>query len=72
MKIESKYRWGTIDVMPLFPLVRINYYQPIIHMSKIMVYLYKTCEQINQFTIGYIINLSLCINNVFREQVENA
>ena len=35
-----------------------------------MVYLYATDEQINQFAISYIINPSLHINKVFREQVE--
>ena len=40
-------------------------------MSKRMVHIYSTYEQMNQFGIGYIINPSLKINRVFREQVEN-
>ena len=35
-------------------------------MSKRMVYLYATDEQIKQFSIGYMINPSLHINKVFR------
>ena len=68
-KIENKYRWETIDVIPLLPLIGLNYHQPIIHMSKIMVYIYTTDEQINQFPIGCMINPSLQINKLFREQV---
>ena len=37
-----------------------------------MVYLYTTYEQMNQFEIVYLINPSLHIDNVFREQVENS
>ena len=37
-------------------------------MSKKMVYLYATYEQINKFAIGFMINPSLHINKVFREQ----
>ena len=40
-------------------------------MFKRMVYLYAADEQINSFVIGYMINPSLHINKVFREQVEN-
>ena len=36
-----------------------------------MVYIYTTDEQINPFTIGYMINPPLHINQVLREQVEN-
>ena len=68
-KIEGKYIWETIDVIPLFPLVGLNHHQTILHMSRIMVYIYTTDEQINQFPIGCMINPSLQINNLFREQV---
>ena len=68
-RIETKYIWETNDFIPLFPLVGINYFQPIIQMPKIMVYIFTRYEQINQFTIGYMINPSLHINKMFREQV---
>ena len=47
---------GKIDAIPLFPLLGVNNFQPILHMSKILVYLYKTDKGINQFAIGYVIN----------------
>ena len=61
---------GKIIVIPLFPLIGVNHRQPIIHMSKITVYLYTTDEQMNKFAIGYMINPSLHVNRVFREEVE--
>ena len=71
IKIETKYRWETLDVIPLLPLVGVNHRQPILHMSKILVYMYTTDERINIFSIGYMINPTIHINKVFREQVKN-
>ena len=70
IKIETKYRWETLDVIPLFPLPGVNHCQPIVHMSKIIVHIYSTDKHINKFAIGYIINPSLHVNKVFREKVE--
>ena len=52
------------------PVVGFNNLQPILHISKIIVYCYSTDKSINQFAIGYMINPSLNCNKVFREQVE--
>ena len=41
-------------------------------MSKIIVYPYTTYKQINQFSIGYMINPSLHVNRVFREKIEKS
>ena len=68
--METKYRWETIDIISLFPLIGVNHRQPIIKTHNIMVYLYSTDEKTNQFAIGYMINPSLHTNRVFREQVE--
>ena len=57
-------------VIPLFPLLGVNNRQPLIHMSKILVYLYTTEKRINQFVIGYVINPTLQVNKVFREKFE--
>ena len=62
-KKETKYIWGTLDVIPLLPLVGVNCHQFILHMSQRMVYLYATDEQINNFQIGYMIHYSLHINS---------
>ena len=51
-------------------LVGVNHCQPILYMSKIMVYYYSTDETINPFAIGYMINPSLNCNKVFIVQVE--
>ena len=37
-----------------------------------MVHIYSIDDSINQFSIDYIINPSLHVNKVFREQVENS
>ena len=58
-KNPGKHKWETLDVIPLMPLVGVNNFQPILHMSKIMVNCYSTDETINQFSIGYMINPSL-------------
>ena len=63
---------GKIGVIPLLPLVGVNHNQPIIQISKWMVYIYATYEQINLFSIGYIINPSLHINKVFRENLKDS
>ena len=52
------------------PLLGVNNCQPIIHMSKILVYIYRTYKQVIKFSIGYMINPSLHINKVLREQVK--
>ena len=69
-KIETKYRWETLYFILLLLLVGVNHHRPILHMSKRMVHLYSTDERINPFAIFYMINPSLCVNKVFREQAE--
>ena len=61
---------GGIDVIPILPLLGVNHSQPILHMSKILVYLYTTYKQINPSAIGYMIKPTLHVNKVFRKQVE--
>ena len=63
--------WETLDFIPLFPLLGVVHFQPIVHVSKTMVQLYYTDESIIQLSIGYMIYPSLHVNKVFREQVEN-
>ena len=69
-RIKIKDRWGKIDVIPLLPLLGVNCRQPVLHMSKILVYLYATDKQINQFAINFIINPTFQVNKVFIEQVK--
>ena len=70
-KIETRYGWETLDVIPLLPSVGVNHCQHILHMSKIMVHIYSTGDRINPFAIGYMIKPFLNVNKVFREKVEN-
>ena len=49
----------------------LNHCQPILDIYKIMVHYYSTDETINQYSIGYMIKLSLNCNKVFRLQVKN-
>ena len=41
-KVPGKDKWETLDVIPLIPLVGVNYCQPLLHMSKIRVHCYST------------------------------
>ena len=60
---------GKIDVIPLFPLLGVNHRLHILHISKILVYLYTKYKRMNTFSIGYMINLVLHVHKVFRYQV---
>ena len=64
-KIPRKDRWENW-CYPLFPLLEVNHFQPILHMSKILVYIYTTDECIIKFTIGYMLNPIFHVNKVFR------
>ena len=65
----SKDRWEKIDVISLLQLLGVNNCQPLLHMSKIQVYLYTTYKRVSNVSICYMINPTLHINKVFREQV---
>ena len=71
-KVPGKDKWETLDIIPLMPLLGFNHRQPILHMYIRMVHCYSIDESIDQFAIGYMINPSLYVNKVFREQVEIA
>ena len=58
-----------INIIPLLSFLEVNNRQPVIHITKGLVYLSTTEKQINQFSIGYMINPTLHGNKVFREQV---
>ena len=62
----NNWRYSNIDIGRGKPSSTFNVY------VQRLVYIYTTEKQMNQFAIGYMINPSLHINNVFREQVENS
>ena len=70
-KEPSRDRWEKIDVIPLFTFLGVNNLQPILHMSERLVYIYTTEKQINKFAIGYMINPSLHVNELFIDKIEN-
>ena len=61
---------GKIDVITLLPLLGVNNNQPLLHISKIFVYMDTTEEHSNKFVIGCMIKPTIHVNNVFRDQVE--
>ena len=69
-KLSDKDKWETPYIIPLTPLLGVNYCQHILNKSKIMVHCYSTDETVNQFAIGYIINPSITYNKVFIIQAE--
>ena len=69
-KNPAKYKWDLPAVIPLMPILWVNHCLPILHMYKIMVHIYSTEKSIRQFSIGYMVNPSLHINRIFREQVQ--
>ena len=62
--IPEKDKWEIPTVIPLMPIVGVNHRLTILHMSKIMVYIYSTENNIHQFSIGYMINPSFNINKI--------
>ena len=69
-KIPTKYKWGNCDVVPLLPLLGVNHRLPILHMSKTFFYINSAGKLIKNFTIVYMVNPTLNVNRVLREQVE--
>ena len=47
-----------------------NHRLPLLHMAKLFIWIEETKELINEFEIGFMINLSLHVNKAFREQVD--
>ena len=68
--MPAKYKWELPDIIPLMSIVGFNHCLPILHLSKIIVHINSTEKTIHKFVIGYMINPSLHINRIFREQVE--
>ena len=56
--------------MPMFPLLGDNHRLLLLHMAKLFIWIEETGERINKFEIGYIINLSLYVNKIFRYQMQ--
>ena len=68
-KTSLKDKWEYFDVIIILPLLEVNRRLPLLHMSKNIVHVNTIEECINQFSIGYIINPTLHVDKVFRDQV---
>ena len=51
-------------------LLGTNCCRPLLHMSKSYIWLEKTNQRINEFSIGYMMNTHLNTKKAFREQVK--
>ena len=71
-KNPAKDKWELSAVIPLMQIVGVNHRLPILHMSKKMVHIYTTDKTVRQIDIGYMVNLSLHINKMFKTQVEKS
>ena len=56
--------------MPMLSLLGANHCLPLFHMPKRSIWLNETKQRMNEFTIGYMINIGLNVNKSFREKVE--
>ena len=56
--------------MGILSLVGTNHRMPLSNMSKIYIWIEGKNQRINEFSIGYMMNTNLSMNNVFREQVK--
>ena len=60
-KTSSKHNSEYCDVILLLPLVGVNNYLTLLHMSKNFVYMNSIENYMNQFAIGFMVNaLSTC------------
>ena len=51
------------------PFLGANCRLPLLHMAKSFIFIEKTKERINEFSIGYIINPTFNITKIFKGQV---
>ena len=61
-KIKNKDRWNYFHHMPMLSLLGENHRLPLFHMAKHFIWLDETKKRINEFTIGYMINLGLNVD----------
>ena len=69
-QISAKDKWELPAVISIMQIVGVNNHLPILHLSKRMLHIYSTEKTIHHFSIVYMINPSLHIKRIFREQVQ--
>ena len=65
-KIKNKDKWNDCHHFLIFPLLGANHRLPLLHMDKISIWIEENMERINQFDIGYMINIALHVNKSFK------
>ena len=68
--IQTKDKWNQLNPMDIQSLLGANHILPFSHMAKSYIWLEETNKRINEFSIGYMMNLNLIMNKDFREQVK--
>ena len=58
------------DVIMLLPLLGVDNCQPLLHIYNTFIYINSTETSINRFSIEYMVNRTLHVNKVFREQLD--
>ena len=56
--------------MHIQSLLGTNHCMPLSHMAKSYIWLKKTNQVINEFSIGYMMNINLSIKKAFKEQMK--
>ena len=68
-KIETK-KWNQINVLDIQSILVDNCRMPLLHISKISIWIEETNQCINEFSFGYMMNPTLFKNRDFKEQVK--
>ena len=58
-KIKTKDKWNQINVLDMESMLVANFRIPLLHMSKIYIWIEETNQLINEFSFGYMMNPNL-------------
>ena len=59
-----------MNLLDMQSMLGTNCRMPLLHMSKIYIWVEETNQRINQFSIGYMMNPTLNRNRAFKDQVK--
>ena len=69
-KIETKEKWNQINVLDMEYMLVANCCMPLLHISKIYIWMEEINQHINEFSFGYMLNPTLYENKAFKDQVK--
>ena len=67
---NNQDKWSYCHHFSIFPLLGVNHCLPLFHISMKFVYIHNIEENINEFSIGYMVKTTFRVNKTFKEQVE--